>query len=75
MWKFHYFSITQLLREIKLDDFKCPKTAILTHLEALNLDFNDVFHFLKSEIHENQNSELQNVIKWQFLGLLKHSMC
>ena len=40
VWKFHDFSITQILREINSRDFIAAKTAILTHLEALN------FHFL-----------------------------
>ena len=38
MWKFHDFSITQILREIKFGDSRSAKSAILTHLEALNFD-------------------------------------
>ena len=39
VWKFQNFSITHILREIKVGDFWGPKTDILTQLEALNFDF------------------------------------
>ena len=58
MWKFHDFSITQILREIKFGDSTSAKSAILTHLEALNLDFHEVLNFLKPyicQIHKIQN--------------------
>ena len=38
-WKFQDFSVTQILREIKFGDSRSAKTAILTHLEAINFDF------------------------------------
>ena len=50
VWKFHYFSITQNLREIKLGNSRSSKSAIFPHLEALNFDFNAFLHFLKAEI-------------------------
>ena len=37
--KFQNFSITQILREINFGDSKSAKSAILTHLEALNFNF------------------------------------
>ena len=37
--KFHDFSITQILREIKFEDSRSGKSAILTNLGALNLVF------------------------------------
>ena len=46
MWKFHDFSITQILREISFANSKSAKHAILTHLEALNFDFYEFMHFL-----------------------------
>ena len=52
IWKFHDFSITQILREINLWDCKSVKFAILTHLEALNFDFNEVLQFLKAAIDQ-----------------------
>ena len=39
VWKFHNFCITQIFREIIFRNFGGPKTAILTHSEAMNLDF------------------------------------
>ena len=38
VWKFHDFSITQILREINFRDSKSAKSAIFTHFEALNFD-------------------------------------
>ena len=35
-WKFHDFSIIQILREINFGDSRSEKSATLTHLEALN---------------------------------------
>ena len=44
VWKFHNFSITQILREI-FGDFRNARSAILAHLEALNFDFYDFCPF------------------------------
>ena len=52
VWKFHDFSITQILREINFGDCKSAKSAILTHLEALNFDFYEIVHFLKAQINQ-----------------------
>ena len=52
MWKFHDFSITQILREINFGDFTSAKSAILTHLEVLNLAFYEILYFLKAEIYQ-----------------------
>ena len=43
VWKFHDFSITQILREINFEDSRRAKSAILTHLEALDFDFFMIF--------------------------------
>jgi len=45
MWKFHEFAITQILREINLEDSRSAKSAILSHLEALNFDNLDFCSF------------------------------
>ena len=50
VWKFHNFSITQILREINFGDSRSAKSAILGHFEALNFDFYEFWHFLKAEI-------------------------
>ena len=52
VWKFHDFSITQILREINFGDSRSAKSAILTHLEALNFDFYEFLHFLKAEFNQ-----------------------
>ena len=52
MQKFQDFSITQVLREINFRDARSAKSAILTHLEALNFDLYEFLHFLKDEIYQ-----------------------
>ena len=52
VWKFQKFSITQILHEINFRDSKSAKSAILTHLEALNLDFYAFLHFLNAENYQ-----------------------
>ena len=47
VWKFHGFSITQILREINFGEKRSAKYAILTHLDALNFDFHDFWTFLR----------------------------
>ena len=54
MWKFHDFSITQILREINIGaigDSRSAKSAILAHLGALNFAFYECLHFLKTLIN------------------------
>ena len=46
------FSITQILREINLRVSGSAKSAILTHLEALYLDFYEFLQFLKAQIDQ-----------------------
>ena len=52
VWKFKDFYITEILREINFVDSRSAKSAILTHLEALNFDFYKFVHFWKVEIHQ-----------------------
>ena len=47
---FHDFSIAHILREINFGYCRSAKSAILTHLDALNFDFHEFLHFLKAEI-------------------------
>ena len=51
MWKFHNFSVIQILREISIGDSRSAKSAILTYSEALNFDFHEFLYFLKAEIY------------------------
>ena len=50
VWKFPYFSIAHILREINFEVSRSAKSTISTHLEALNFDFHELLHFLKAEI-------------------------
>ena len=45
VWKFHIFSATQILREIKVGNFRGSKTVISIHLEALIFHFVEFLHF------------------------------
>ena len=70
MWKFHEFSITQILREINCRDFKSVKLAILTHLEALNFDFYGFLHFLKLKMTKLTEFRAPKMAKKAVLELL-----
>ena len=63
MWKFHNFSITQILREINFWDPRSAKSTILTYLGSLNYDFDECLHFLKAGI--NQIDKIRSPKKWQ----------
>ena len=58
MWKYHDFSITQILREIKFGDARSAKYAIFMHLEALNFECCEFWHVLKAE--NGQMNNIQN---------------
>ena len=58
MWKFLYFSVTQILCEINFGDSRSAKTAILTVLKALNFDVYVFLQFLNDEIY--QIGKIQN---------------
>ena len=51
-WKLKDLSVTQILCEIIFGESRSIKSAILTHLEALNFDFYEFLHFLKDEIYQ-----------------------
>ena len=75
VWKFHDFSITQILREINFAYSKIAKSAISSVLEALNLDYGN---FCPSNITKNcelQNSFTSDLEKWNFLRLQSHRNC
>ena len=52
VWKFHDFSMTQILRQIKFGDSTSAKSTILTHLDVPNFAPYETLHFLKAEIHQ-----------------------
>ena len=66
MWKFHDFTITQILRGINLDS-SSAKSAILTHLEALDFDLHGSLHSLKAEVYLKEKTQSpKNGKNWQF---------
>ena len=64
VWKFHDFSITQILREINFWGFRSAKSAILTHLEALNCNFRSLKYVKSIKFRASK------IIKMAFLALL-----
>ena len=56
VWLSHNFSVTQILREIKVGKFRVSKSAILTDFRALNFDFHGFLQFLKAEIDQFNKS-------------------
>ena len=70
MWKFQFFSVSQVLCEIKVNDFRGPKNAILTHLEALDFDFHEFVHFQKAEIYLNQKFRAPKIVKIALFAIL-----
>ena len=50
MWKLQNFSVSQILREIKVGESLVSKFAIVSLSEALNFDIYEFLHFLKVEI-------------------------
>ena len=73
MWKFHEFSITRILREINLGDSKKAKSSILSHLEALNLEFNALLHLLKLKFTKLSNFRVTKMAKMAVLELLDYA--
>ena len=51
VWKYHDFSITPDVQEINFEDSRSAKSANLTYLEAVNLDFYEFLHFLSTAIY------------------------
>ena len=57
VWKFHDFSITQIIHEINFVDSIGAKSAILKHFEALNFDYYEFLHFLKAGIYQTNKNQ------------------
>ena len=57
MWKFHYYSTPQILREINSGEPIRGNSANLSNLESQSLDFYVFLHFLlaKNEINKVQS--------------------
>jgi len=65
VWKFHDFSITQIVCEINFWDSCSGKSTIVTHLEALI--FMNYLHFLKAGIHQINKIQSSKIEKTAFL--------
>ena len=52
VWKIINFSITQILREIKIGEFRVSKSAIFTNSDTLNFAFYEFLHFTKAKIFQ-----------------------
>ena len=66
-----FFSITQILREINFEDSRHAKSVILPYLEALNFDFYELLHSLKSEILHFSKFRAPKVAKMAALQILQ----
>ena len=69
MWKYHEFSTTQILREIKVEESGASKIIILTHFEPQNFDFYDFLHLVKSEIDQKSKFRVSKLTKKDFLEI------
>ena len=49
--KLQNFSVTPILREIKVSISRVSKYATLTHFEGQNYEFYEFLHFLKAKIY------------------------
>ena len=68
MWKLQNF--IQILREIKVDQCRVSKSAILAHLEALNsVFFYGSVSFLKTEIYQKLLIKVSEMAKMVFLDI------
>ena len=70
VWKFHDFSITQILREIKFEDSRSAKSTIFTHLEALNFDFMHFCTLRSMKLTKNSKFRVSKIEEMAFLELL-----
>ena len=51
-WKIHNFAINKILHDVNFAHYRSAKSAILTHLQALNVQFHEFLHFLKAAIYQ-----------------------
>ena len=52
-------------RDINFEDTRSAKSAILTHLEALNFDFHGFLHFLMADIYQMDKIHTHRSLIWQ----------
>ena len=59
VWKFHDFSIIQILREIKFGEYWSSKTAVFATFEALN--FVDLVNFSLQKVQKFMKIKIQSL--------------
>ena len=68
VWKFHDFSITQILHEINFGDSRSAKTAVFGFFRVCQFcPFGKNKDLKSAKIHEIHNLEPLNVLKCQIL--------
>ena len=68
VWKLHYFSVTQILREINFGESRSSKTAGFAIVWALNMIYLADFSLQKvQKFMKNYISEPLKVLKWRIL--------
>ena len=71
MWKLQNFSVTQILREIKVGEFWGSKFAIFKmYLNALNFDFHDIFHSSEADFYQSNRFRDPKMAKVEVLELI-----
>ena len=60
-----------ILRESNFEDSRSAKSAVLTHLEALNFDFYGFLHFLKTVIYQKLQFRASEMAKMADFALLE----
>ena len=61
--EFHDFCFTQNLHKINFEDSRAAKSAILTYLEALKLDYYEILHFWKVKIDQKSKFRVSIIAK------------
>ena len=64
VWEFQNFSVTQILREIKIGEFETSKIAILLYSEVLNFDFYEFLLFVKAKFDQKIKMQFSKLQKW-----------
>ena len=70
MWKYQNFSVTQILREIKVGKSGVSKSAILTRCQALNFDIYEFFQSYNAGIAKLTKFRAHEMAKKAFLEFL-----
>ena len=67
--KISEFSASHILREIKIGESGASKIAIFTYFEALNFDFDEFLHFVKTKIDKKSKFRVSIMTKFLDAGI------